>query len=72
MVSPELTDEEEKAIRALRRLAKKWPPSLLIFGSGGAGLSVRKPDANGSRGYQTEVATIHGIPNDGGDGGDNF
>ena len=68
----ELTDEEEKAIRALKRLGKKWPQSLLIFGGSQSGLSIRKPDENGSYGHQTEVACIDGFPNDGGDGGDNF
>jgi hypothetical protein len=66
----ELTDEEEKAIRALRRLGKKWPKSLLIFGGSQAGLSIRKIDENGDYFHQTEVASIAGIPNDGGDGGD--
>lgn len=68
----ELTDEEKKAICALKRLGKKWPQSLVIFGSAGSGLSIRKPDENGVYGHQTEVACIDGFPNDGGDGGDNF
>ena len=67
----ELTDDEEKAIRALKRLGKKWPQSLMVFGSAGSGLSIRKPQ-NGSYGVSTEVACIDGIPNDGGDGGDDF
>jgi hypothetical protein len=71
-MNEKLTDEEEKAIRALKRLGKKWPQSLLIFGSAGSGLSIRKPDENGSCGHQTEVASIDGFPNDGGDGGDKF
>ena len=30
MSSPSFTDEEKRAIQALRRLAKKWPPSLRL------------------------------------------
>jgi len=67
----DLTEEEKKAIRSLERLGKKWPQSLLIFGSASSGLSIRKPQG-GSYGHQTEVASIAGFPNDGGDGGDEF
>jgi hypothetical protein len=68
----ELTDEEKAAIKALKRLGKKWPKSLLIFGSGGSGLSIRKPRPDGGYGASTEVACAQGFPNDGGDGGDEF
>ena len=68
----QLTDEEERAIRSLRRLGKKWPKSLLIFGGSGSELSIRKPDEAGSYGVQREVDSVEGFPNDGGDGGDEF
>jgi hypothetical protein len=67
----ELTEEEQKAIRALKRLAKKWPRTLLIFASGGE-LSIRKPTLDGVYNVLTEVDSVEGIPNDGGDGGDIF
>ena len=62
----ELTEEEKKAIASLKRLAAKWPQSLILFASGT--LSVRK----GGCGAQHEVDTIFGIPNDGGDGADEY
>lgn len=65
-----LTHEEQKAIKSLERLAKKWPQSLLLF-AGGTGLTVRKP-INGIYDRSTVVANILGMPNDGGDGGDEF
>jgi hypothetical protein len=67
-----MTHDEMKAIAALKRLGKRWPGSLLLFATGNA-LGVRKPSLNGGA-YDctTEVATIEGIPNDGGDGGDKF
>lgn len=68
----ELTEEEEKAIASLRRLGKRWPRTLLLFGGSGSAISVRKPDENGSYGIQREVDTVAGFPNDGGDGGDVF
>ncbi len=58
-----------RAIASLKRLAKKWPPSLLLFAGGGRTLSVRKGD---SPGMQNEVDFIIGFPNDCGDGGDEF
>ena len=63
----ELTIEEERAIAKLKRLSKTWPNTLMLFASGGA-LSVRK----GGVGAQHEVDFVSGIPNDGGDGGDEF
>lgn len=41
MIDIELTDEETKAIRALKRLAKKWPITLWLF-AGTGGLDVMK------------------------------
>lgn len=62
--SIELTKEEEKAIASLKRLAKRWPETLHVFCSGT--MFVRK----GGNGARFDVDVIHGIPNDGGDGGD--
>jgi len=70
-----LTDEEILAIRALQRLAKRWPATLRLFSWSGS-LVVQKPPAligeaygeafDGHERYY-EVPTIHGIWNDGGD-----
>lgn len=43
-----LTNEERAAIRALERLAKKWPKSLWLFSVSGT-LHVMKKDAKGKR-----------------------
>jgi hypothetical protein len=64
----DLTTEEAAAIRSLHRLSRKWPKTLTLFASGT--LTVRKPNG-GFPGKDTVVADIFGIPNDGGDGGDN-
>ena len=68
MTGPEdLTKEERNAIAALERLAKRWPPSLMLFSWAGT-LCVMPagrlpgPDPEGAI-----LATIQGIPNDGGD-----
>lgn len=64
-VDVSLTAEESAAIRALRRLAKKWPRTLTLFSWSGS-LKVLKPGAR--RTYEeSDVATITGIVNDGGD-----
>jgi hypothetical protein len=70
-IERELSEEEVKAIQSLKKLAKKWPQSLFIFCHGG-GISIRKPLKGESPGAQTEVDSVSGIPNDGGDGGDVF
>ena len=70
----ELTDEEKKAIRALKSVAKKWPKSLWLFAHGGS-LSVLRKDENGQRvmtnsgGVDQDyvVDSVDGIENDGGD-----
>lgn len=67
-----LTDTERKAIRVLKSALVGWPKSLVIFAGGFNGLSIRKPDKQGSYGAQREVAAISGVPADGGDGGDVF
>jgi hypothetical protein len=65
------TPEEAKAIRALKRLAKAWPPSLWLYSANGT-LNVMRV-AEGERGFVRghvdrayKVDTI-AIPNDGGD-----
>lgn len=44
----EATREEEKAIAALKRLAKKWPKSLWLFSASGS-LCVMRKDENGEK-----------------------
>ena len=67
----DLTSEERLAIKSLERLGKRWPKTLLVFGSGGNSISVRKT-RDGGYGASCEVASVAGFPNDGGDGGDEF
>jgi hypothetical protein len=57
-----ITKEEQRAIKSLERLAKKWPKSLSLFSNSGS-LEVFK-DIDDSN---YEVACILGIRNDGGD-----
>ena len=64
MPSDELTPEEERAIRALERLAKKWPPSLMLFANCGSLLVTHTE--RGDLPWP-ELAHIPGIPCDGGD-----
>jgi hypothetical protein len=67
MRADKLTQAERLAIRSLERIARTWPKSLLLFASGT--LTVRKPVPGKFYGEEYIVATIGGIPNDGGDGG---
>jgi hypothetical protein len=60
----DLTPDEEAAIRSLKRLAKKWPQSLKLFSWSG---SLVVMDADMPPGEAAELASIEGIPNDGGD-----
>lgn len=72
-----LTDEELKAIRALRRLAKQWPPSLWLWSAGGCLHVMRhgsdgtpvmtSAGADGGVDRRWSVESINGIQNDGGD-----
>lgn len=64
----QLTDAERRAVNRLKRLAKEWPKSLMLF-AGGAGLTVRKPETGKFPDDRYVVADIFGIPADGGDGG---
>jgi len=68
-----ITKEEQRAIASLRRLAKKWPETLQLFGWSGSLVVMKKtkefyehfPD-----GAVPVVASINGIHCDGGDGYD--
>ncbi len=70
----ELTREEANAIRALERLASRWPASLKLVSWSGS-LHIVRADVdylNHDRpGYvdpnDAVITTIEGIPNDGGD-----
>ena len=68
----DLTSEERNAIAALERLAKRWPPSLMLFSLSGV-LCVVRPhhEHPGDDGIyipdEAIITTIDGIPNDGGD-----
>lgn len=57
-----VTKEEQKAIKALNALAKKWPDSLVLFSWAGS-LQVWK-DADGSK---SVIESVLGIKSDGGD-----
>lgn len=68
----ELTDEEERAIAALQRVARRWPQSLTLVSMGGSLSVIRTDDerfdssSTAERG-EAVVVDIYGIPNDGGD-----
>jgi hypothetical protein len=66
------TPEEAKAIKALKRLAKAWPPSLWLFSASGT-LNVMRVASDGGHAFtgdaidQSYVIDTIAIPNDGGD-----
>jgi hypothetical protein len=72
-----LTDEERAAIRALKKLTRRWPKTLWLFSASGT-LHVMRCDADGKRAVTDStmgdggvdpdysVTTVK-IPNDGGD-----
>lgn len=67
------TAEERKAIRALEKLAKTWPKSLMLFSWSGS-LCVVKTKSDGTMPIESNremnervVGVIRGIGNDGGD-----
>lgn len=68
----EVTPEEVRAIRALARLAKRWPQTLKLVSMGGSLHVIHAADERFgavdslTRG-ETVLHTIQGIPNDGGD-----
>jgi acyl-CoA synthetase (NDP forming) len=59
----------------LKRLAKRWPPSLWLFSASGALTVMRYPEGERNAAHTNSggvdpdfiVDTIHGIDNDGGD-----
>jgi hypothetical protein len=70
------TDWERAVVIALQELAKDWPPTVMLVSMDG-GLSVVRKDAyhalsvddrasGAERQDACVLATIHGIPNDGG------
>ncbi len=76
----ELTPEEEKAIKALKRVANNWPDTLWLFSANGT-LNVMKCNQDGERAYKSRRCGDGSdenvdqeycmdeidIPNDGGD-----
>ena len=71
-----LTDNEKKAIRALKRLAKIWPKTLWLFSANG-NLNIMRFKEDGEQGEEKKFGGMdcdylvdsigHEIPNDGGD-----
>jgi hypothetical protein len=66
-----LSEEEERAIAALQRLARKWPRSLKLFSWSGSLVVVPADAPLGEMDDPSSavLAAINGIPNDGGDPG---
>lgn len=65
-----LSIEEREAIGTLKRLAKKWPPTLWLFADGNSLHVMRGPQkATHERGgmNQDDIIESFRIPNDGGD-----
>jgi len=68
------TVEEAQAIRALKRLAKRWPSSLWLFSASGS-LQVMRADSDGGHVHTADggidpeyiLESVDGISNDGGD-----
>lgn len=58
---------EEQAIRALDRVAKRWPAALTLFSFSGSLGVIRTEDDRKPGLAERVVAWIGGIPNDGGD-----
>ena len=58
-----LTKEEQKAIKSMQRLAKKWPKSLSLFSFSGSLIVCKYSDDM----IDCAVSSIDGIRNDGGD-----
>lgn len=59
---------EAEAVRALERLAARWPQTIgLLSWSGSLCVVSWPPRPVGSTLYVTTVASVGGIPNEGGD-----
>jgi hypothetical protein len=66
-----LSDGERKAIAALQRLAKRWPQTLKLVSMDGGLHVIRNGDERygtrfGTDRQESVIASIYGIPNDGG------
>lgn len=65
-----LTSEESKAIAGLRRIASRWPKSLLLASMDGELVVFRndesRMDEAGGLNQDATIAEITGIPNTGG------
>jgi hypothetical protein len=62
------TAEEQRAIQALERLAKRWPRSLTLFNASGTLCVLHTDEHSESHPFgDAIVTTIWGIPNEGGD-----
>jgi len=67
-VPRENTAEEQKAILALQRLARRWPRSLTLISASGSLCVLHTDEHDGTHRFGSAVmSTIHGISNDGGD-----
>lgn len=64
-MTPPLTPDERRAVADLRKLAARWPKTLMLFSWSGD-LCVLKPARERTMG-QAKVTSINGIPNGGGD-----
>lgn len=67
-----ITPQEQRAIVSLKRLAKHWPQSLMLFSWSGTLCVIKLNEDGGSPLHGVDpnsaiVETIHGIRNDGGD-----
>jgi hypothetical protein len=62
-----LTEEEEKAIKSLDRVAKKWPKSLKLFSQSRTLLVIKHHPGHPEDDHGRIVDIIPGIYNDGGD-----
>ncbi|MCW2756998.1 MAG: hypothetical protein JWO46_744 [Nocardioidaceae bacterium] len=61
------TPAEEKAIKALQRLADKWPKTLLLFSASGSLHVMPSADYRDDLFDGDRTVWIDGISNDGGD-----
>lgn len=72
LAEEDFTPDELAAIRSLKRLARKWPKTLMLLSMDGCLYAVRIADQGAivTRPYGTEsdvpIALIDGIHNDGG------
>lgn len=58
-----LTDEERRAIDALRRIARRWPKTLMVVECGGTLHVKRRSECSAPDLSQVpNLAILHGIP----------